>query len=192
MLIDQVLTEKNVSVATVYVLNRIIIQSGGFLSEIFVLLTIYALLHQYLLHPNGASDPKASLKRKVLILHLFIVGALGILYIVYLALGIKDVVDRVNRYGSGLYAQYRIWNGIPTINKIDVAFEAVYFVCSVELLATGIFLILASKRGLPQKVREASSVVCQSTDPITVERLLHWSDSLPSFCSQSFYTCVRS
>ncbi|KAG8529750.1 uncharacterized protein KY384_005231 [Bacidia gigantensis] len=148
-----IIEENQTVVATVYYLIRFIILSLGFLAEIFLLVAVYALLNQLFLHPNGPSDAKASLKRKVFIIHMLVCAILTALYIAFFAYGIKIVIDAVN-HSSGRYLSYGVnSDDSNTQNNIDLAYEAIYFVCSVEIFVASIFLLItASKRGFPQKV----------------------------------------
>ncbi|KAK3178377.1 hypothetical protein OEA41_000512 [Lepraria neglecta] len=86
-------------------------------------------------------------------MHYFFYGILFALYLAILAFDIRDVVVTVNRYGDPLFLQYSTTRTIPVDNKLDVAFSALYFVASIEVLLGSIWVLLtARKHGIAKRV----------------------------------------
>ena len=137
------------AVANSYLIVEFILLSFGLIAEIFLLLVIYTLLHRAFLHPMGTSDSKAKTKRTIFLGHVAICGLLGVLYLAYLALGIKRTVELVQDYGSASLARLSSRrSGVLDQFKVYGAYQAIYFVASIEVAAASFFLMLtASKRG---------------------------------------------
>ena len=138
-------------VANIYYIFEFILLSVIDIAEISLLLTIYTLIYQCFLYPNGANASKAGMKKKIFTLHVGVCGLLGLLYVVYFALGIKYTVDTFQAVGSNLL-RYR--RSTPSFIKVDVAYQAFLFVATVEILAASIYLLVTkTKRGLSSMVK---------------------------------------
>ena len=147
---EGILYEAQTAVVNVYFVIAAILDSTTYVAEVWLLATVYSLLYHCLIDPN---DTKHSSKNVILQLHYTFCGVLFVLYLAILAFDIKDVVDAVNRYGDPHYRQYARARTIPVENKLDVAFSALYFVASVEVLLGSVWaMITVHKRGLPAKV----------------------------------------
>ena len=148
-LIDSILYESEVVVANVYYLIETILLSSIYIADILLLSAIFGLLHYCFLKPDGPDNAKRGLKGAVYWAHLAFCGVLGALYITNLGLGINDVVSSIGPSGS--YLSYA--DGIPIRYKVQVAFDALYFVAAVEVVAAiGYLTATAHKRDLTTKV----------------------------------------
>ncbi|KAL6713426.1 hypothetical protein ACLMJK_008891 [Lecanora helva] len=131
-------------VANLYFIIQVILYSVSYIADILLLFTVFTLL-SHCLNRRG-EDQKRSLKRNVFLAHAAFCAILGAIYISFLGLQIDKVVKSIN---DSLGLLYRYYDGIPAANKVDVAFSALYFVASFEvLLATIYLLVTAQKRGL--------------------------------------------
>ena len=170
--------------ANSYLIVEFILLSFGLVAEIFLLLVIYTLLHRAFLHPMGTSDSKAKMKRTIFLGHVAICGVLGILYLAYFALGIKRTVELVQHYGSATLARLSPRRGgIPDQFKIYGAYQAIYFVASIEIAAACFFLMLtASKRGFSFMVSVCSwhsNVFCVANSMLKGGRSARWPHWFP-------------
>ena len=141
------------TVKNIYYIFEFILLSTANIAAIALLLTIFTLVYHMFLGSTGPNDSSAKLKKTIFQLHLGLIGLLSIVYIVYLALGIKSWVERLQRYGSYLYANSFRRGVTPDYYRVNVAYQAVYFITSVEILAAAVFLLVTkSKRGLSGSV----------------------------------------
>ena len=136
-------------VVNVYYIIQTILYSTVYPADIFLLFTVYTLLFHCF--TKQGDDHRRKLKRNVFLAHGGFCAILGALYIAYLALSIQQTVQSVN---DTLELEYRYYETIPAFHKVDVAFSALYFVASVEvLLATIYIFVTARKREIPSSVR---------------------------------------
>lgn len=153
--IDSILYESEVIVENLYLLIETILISSGYIADILLLTAIFGLVHYCFLHPDGPDNPKRGLKGAIYWAHLALCGVLGALYITILGLGINDVVSNIGPSGASYAVAY---DGVPTIYKVQVAFNAIYFVAAVEIVAAiGYLIATARKRDLTTKVLQPTS-----------------------------------
>ena len=141
------------TVKNIYYIFEFILLSTAFIAGIALLLTIFTLIYHMFLGTTSPNDSSAKLKKTIYQLHLGFIGLLSLIYIVYLALGIKSWIDRLQTYGSYRYAITLRRRGTPDYYRVEIAYQALYFVASVEILAAAVFLLVTkSKRGLSRSV----------------------------------------
>ncbi|KAL9124013.1 MAG: hypothetical protein Q9217_006612 [Psora testacea] len=154
---ESIIYEDRVVVYNIFFVSETILYSTAFVADIFLLLTIYTLLYHCFM--RSGDDPKLKVKRSIFAAHCILCAILGALYIAYLALNIRDVVQIVEDDGSTFELQFRFYGTISTQTKIEVSYKALYFAASIEiLLATVWVLVTASKHNIPRKVIYCSKV----------------------------------
>ena len=147
---EDILYEAQTAVVIVFFMIAVILDSTVYIAGIWLLATVYSLLHHCLIHPN---DARHSTESVILKMHYLFCGILFALYLAILAFDIRDGVVTINRYCDPLFLQYSTTRTIPVDNKLDVAFSALYFVASIEVLLGSIWVLLtARKHGIPKRV----------------------------------------
>ena len=136
----------------IYFVVSAIITASGYIGNIWLLITIYALAYHCFTQPDG--KPGSTSKKGILRAHYVLCGILFALFLATFAFQIRDVVVQVQDYG--LYYT-RIRRSIPVSYKLDVAYDALTFVASVEILIGSLWGVVRSRgQGQPLKVRQTS------------------------------------
>ncbi|MCJ1277161.1 hypothetical protein MMC21_004971 [Puttea exsequens] len=148
--IETILEEARITVVPVYYIIAIILNSTSYIADIFLFITIFCLLYHILSPPTNS--PKTSSKRNILKLHYAFGFVLFALFVSMFGLRIRDEVGIVEGKYQATYA-YLTGGAIPVQNQLDVAFGALGFVLSVEILLASIYILLkASKHDIPTKI----------------------------------------
>ena len=142
--------------------------------------TYYLLKHCF---SNGGTTSESKTAKFLHLAHLGLVAILSLLYIAYFALGLRYIIDIYGRAGGRLNASYASYKRAYDYLRIQVAYQAIYFVATVEILALSIFLFVTkSKRGLSGKVSRIAWSCSSFTEILTIipgRGLPYWSSSLP-------------
>ena len=152
-MIEIILTEIEAVVINVYFVISVIIDYTAYVGTIWLLATIYALGYHLFTQPD---EKASSSKKKILYARYAVCGVLFALFLAILALGIRDVVLQVEGAGSSYLGFSR--HTVPTFYKLDVAYSALVFVASLEILVGSIWGVV---RSIGQDEKTVST--CNST-----------------------------
>lgn len=131
-----------------YFLISYIIETSSYVGNIFLLVTLYSLIFYFF---SPFSDRKRPLKRKLLLAHYGFCAILIALFLSILGLGIYNLVQLVRqyRYYSYIYNSERV-----NLAKLNVTFDALTFVASVEIFVASVWIVFRSLgEGQSKKVR---------------------------------------
>ena len=142
-----VIHEKETAVRNVYLLIEAIMLNTRFIAEILLLVTIYALLYHCTIRPGENFRSKSKSPKQMV--HGVLCVLLGLLFIVILALSIRGIVEAVGELGMVIRLKRLL------LNKFVVSYQALYFVASLEVLLTTVWLsVTARKHGVSKRVRQ--------------------------------------